>query len=545
MPWSQEYNPLHQPVLSTGAAALPVVILLGLLASGRVRAWWAALYGLASASIVAVGVFGMPIGSMVAAAVYGAAYGMFPIGWIIINVLFLHRLTVQSGRFEDLRQQLSRLAPDPRVQVILIAFCFGAFVEGAAGFGAPVAITAALLLQLGFSPLHASGLALIANTAPVAFGSLGIPLITLQQVTGLDLQGLSSMAGRQLPPFSAMIPTWIVMAYGGWPAIRAVWPISLTAGLVFALVQFLVSNFHGPWLVDPVAALASLGATLLVARAVRPGTVSRSGESGRPDGDANSWVGRSPIFRPWMPWSILMVFIFVWGIPEFKKTLDGWSSPHFPVPALDLGIRRMPPVVSEPRLESVQYRLNWLSATGTGVWLAAMTAGLAMGRSPLSMIETWFSTWYQMRFPLLTIAAMLALGNVTKFSGADATLGLALAGTGIFYPFFGTLLGWLGVALTGSDTASNVLFGSLQQVTANQLGISPYLMASANSTGGVMGKMVDAQSIVVAGAATESQGMEGRILRFVLPHSLCLAILMGLWVALLAGVAPLKGLVIQ
>ena len=543
MPWSQNYDPLRSPALSTAAAALPVVAMLAFIASGRVRAWWAAICGLALAAVIGIAVFKIPVMSAIGSVGYGIAYSIFPIGWIIINVLFLHRLTVISGRFDALRHQLAELVPDPRVQVILIAFGFGAFVEGAAGFGAPVAITAALLLQLGFPPLQASGLALIANTAPVAFGSLGIPLITLQQVTGLDLHGLSSMAGRQLPLFSAMIPAWIVTVYGGWSALRATWPIAVAAGMSFGVVQFLVSNFHGPWLVDAVAAVVSLAATLVAYRWFPPSSIPTL--KSPTQNITHPPSSRPSRWSPWLPWLILMAFIFAWGIPAVKSALDHLASTQIPIPYLDQQIQRMPPVVAQPRVESVLFKLNILSATGTGVLLAGIFSGLAMRQTLYIILETWLRTWYEMRLPLLTIAAMLSLGNLTKYSGADATLGLALAHTGPFYPFFGTLLGWLGVALTGSDTAANVLFGSLQQVTANQLGISPYLMTAANSTGGVMGKMIDAQSIVVAGAATGSHGNEGKILRYVFPHSLTLAILMGLWVAALASLKSLAFLVVR
>ncbi len=517
--------------------------MLAFIASGRVRAWWAAICGLALAAVIGIAVFKIPVMSAIGSVGYGIAYSIFPIGWIIINVLFLHRLTVISGRFDALRHQLAELVPDPRVQVILIAFGFGAFVEGAAGFGAPVAITAALLLQLGFPPLQASGLALIANTAPVAFGSLGIPLITLQQVTGLDLHGLSSMAGRQLPLFSAMIPAWIVTVYGGWSALRATWPIAVAAGMSFGVVQFLVSNFHGPWLVDAVAAVVSLAATLVAYRWFPPSSIPTL--KSPTQNITHPPSSRPSRWSPWLPWLILMAFIFAWGIPAVKSALDHLASTQIPIPYLDQQIQRMPPVVAQPRVESVLFKLNILSATGTGVLLAGIFSGLAMRQTSYLILETWLRTWYEMRLPLLTIAAMLSLGNLTKYSGADATLGLALAHTGPFYPFFGTLLGWLGVALTGSDTAANVLFGSLQQVTANQLGISPYLMTAANSTGGVMGKMIDAQSIVVAGAATGSHGNEGKILRYVFPHSLTLAILMGLWVAALASLKSLAFLVVR
>jgi lactate permease len=537
MPWPQNYDPLGNPWASTAVAALPVVVLLGLLAWGRLRAWLAALLALGSALGVALFAFGMPVSAAAGAAGYGAAYGLFPIGWIVLNVMFLHALTVKSGQFEALKGQLVTLAPDPRVQVILIAFCFGAFIEGAAGFGAPVAITAALLMQLGFSPLHASGLSLIANTAPVAFGSIGIPITTLAQVTDLDVLKLSQMAGRQLPVFSAIIPLWIVGAMAGWRGIRAVWPVAVAAGVSFAVVQFLVSNFHGPWLVDSVAALASIGTVMLVLRWRRRAEPTAA--------IAPASVPAGSRFAAWRPWLILTVCIFAWGTRPVKQALDGIAAPTFKVPGIHEQVLRTPPVVAVAKPEKVEFKLNLLSATGTGILLAGVLSGLWMGLSFRELAGTWWETLLKVRSSLLTIAAMLALGNVTKLSGADATLGLALAKTGVFYPFCGTLLGWLGVALTGSDTASNVLFGSLQRITSEQLGLSPYLMCAANSTGGVMGKMVDAQSIVVAGVATKFHGQEGKILRFVFWHSLVLAVLIGLWVAAQAYWPPLQGTVVR
>ena len=524
MPWPQPLDPLGNPWLSTGVAAIPVIVLLGLVAWGHLRVGIAALLALGAALGVALLAFGMPVQAALGAAAYGGAYGLFPIGWIVLNVMFLHALTVKSGLFQELKGQLMRVAPDPRVQVILIAFCFGAFIEGAAGFGAPVAITAALLLQLGFSPIHASGLSLIANTAPVAFGSIGIPITTLAQVTDLDVMKLSQMAGRQLPIFSAIIPLWIVGAMAGWRGIREVWPVALVAGVSFAVMQFLVSNYHGPWLVDSISALVSLGAVLWMLR-WRQRKESPALIEARVSSSGTRW------WRPWVPWLILTLAIFAWGTRPVKETLDRLASPSFPVPGIHQQVMRTPPVVRVSKVEKVELKLNVLSATGTGIWLAAVVSGLLMGYSPRQLLRVWWDTLMAVRQSLLTIAAMLALGNVTKLSGADATLGMALAKTGVFYPFFGTLLGWLGVALTGSDTASNVLFGSLQRITAEQLGLSPYLMCAANSTGGVMGKMIDAQSIVVAGVAVKAHGEEGKILRFVFWHSLVLAALISAWVA--------------
>ena len=548
-PWLQQYDPFHQALWSTVVAGLPVAVLLGSIALLRMRVHLAALLGLGVAFAIALWVFRMPVKAGAAAAIYGAAFGLFPIGWLLLNIIFLYQLTLKRGLMEVLRDSLATLAPDPRVQVILIAFSFGAFIEGIAGFGAPVAITGAILIQLGFKPLHASVLALIANTAPVAFGSLGIPITTLEQVTGLDALKTSAMVGRQLPFFSLMLPFWVVAAFAGWRGMLGVSPAALTAGLAFAGPQFLVSNFHGPWLVDTLSGASSVGALVVLLRFWQPrDTASRAlrGESGV---DGTSQAGRVPrpsgqVFRAWLPWLILTVVILVWGLPQFKAGLDKLASTTVDVPHLHQAVQRVPPVApAGAKPEPAQFRLDVLSATGTGILLAALVAGGTMGFSLRDLGKAYLEAVWRIRLSLLTIAAMLALGNVTKYSGADATLGLALARTGLLYPFFGTLLGWLGVALTGSDTASNVLFGSLQRVTAEQAHLSPILMAAANSSGGVMGKMVAAQSIVVASTATNWYGHEGRILRYVLGHSLALAILMGLLVLLQAYVPPFTQMV--
>lgn len=561
-PWFHDYDPLRNAVASTLVASLPVVALLSAIAFLRIKIHFSALLGLGIALAIALGVYHMPFAAAAASAGYGAAFGLFPIGWIILNVLFLYNLTVKRGLFDVLRQSLAAVAPDQRVQVLLIAFSFGAFIEGIAGFGAPVAITGAILIQLGFSPLHASGLALIANTAPVAFGSLGIPITTLEQVTGLDAIKISVMVGRQLPIFSVLVPFWVVAAFSGWRGLRGVWPAALTAGLAFAIPQFLVSNLHGPWLVDVISGSCSIAALVLLLQRWRP-TDDLAGKyrvqqlptqnTTVPDSAinpaySNAHLSSTPptVFQAWLPWVILTTFILFWGMPFFKKQLDSFASPKFPVPGLHQLVQRVPPVApSEAKPESAEFRLNFLSATGTGILTASLFAGFVMGYRPAQLFRTYLETIWRIRFSLLTIAAMLALGNVTKYSGADATLGLALAHTGVFYPFFGTLLGWLGVALTGSDTASNVLFGSLQKITAEQTGLSPILMTAANSSGGVMGKMVDAQSIVVASTATGFYGQEGKILRFVFLHSIALAVLVGLWVLLQAYVEPFSRMVVR
>ena len=566
--WLQRYDPLHSPFLSTAVAALPIVVLLGSIAILRLRIHLAALLGLGIALAIALGIYGMPAKAVAATAAFGAAYGLFPIGWIILNLIFLYHLTVRSGLFAILRGSLSRLAPDPRVQVILIAFSFGAFFEGAAGFGTPVAVTAAILIQLGFKPLAASGLSLIANTAPVAFGALGTPIIALSKVTGLSEVALSQMVGRQLPFFSLIIPFWVVWAMAGFRGMLGVWPAALTAGLAFAIPQFLISNFHGPWLVDVVASVSSIAATAALLKVWQPkerwelepgaappplgsGTpVRRDGGQGRAELEFRAPMGASGVAAAWVPWILLSLLVFIWGVPSFKRALDRLSAPSFQVAELHNVVQRAPPIVATPttetpaKAEEAIYKLNWLSATGTGILLAAILAGLIMGFAPIELAKEYVRTLVCVRYSLTTIAAMLALGYVTRYSGIDATLGLALARTGRLYPFFGTMLGWLGVALTGSDTASNVLFGSLQTITAAKTGFSATLMAAANSSGGVMGKMVDAQSIVVASTATNWYGHEGAILRYVFFHSLALAILMGILVMLQAYVSPFTNMVV-
>ncbi|CAN5702601.1 L-lactate permease [soil metagenome] len=545
--WPQNYDPLGSAVFSTLAAALPAVALLGCIAL-RVRVHFAALAGLFLALIVAVGLFHMP-GSVAASSVlYGVGLGLFPIGWIILNIVFLYQLTVKRGHFEVLRESLAAVAPDARVQVILIAFAFGAFLEGMAGFGAPIAITAAILIELGFKPFQAASLALIANTAPVAFGSLGIPVTTLAQVTGLDVHAISAMVGRQLPFFSLFLPFWIVALFAGWRGMLGVWPAALVAGVCFAVPQYLISNFHGPWLVDIISGVTCMGGIVVLLRYWRPrilwGAQNGSG-SETPAAVVCRFSGRE-VMQAWTPWILLTAVILVWGTPLCSNALDKLYAPKVAVPYLHGVVQRVPPIASAgAKPEAAEFKLNVLSASGTGILLAGLAAGSLMGFSPRRMVGIYGETLRQLALPLMTIATMLAFGMVIKYSGLDATLGLALAHTGVLYPFFGTLLGWLGVALTGSDTSSNVLFGSLQRITAEQIGISPILMCAANTSGGVMGKMIAAQSIVVASAATNWYGHEGKILRFVFWHSLALASLVGIWVLLQAYVYPFTEMVVK
>ena len=564
MIWQQNYDPFGNIILSCLVASIPVIIMLVLLGFMHMKAHYAAACGLISAFVISIFVFGMPMQMAGLAAGYGAAFGLLPIGWIVLNIIFLHQLTEEDGSFKVLQHSLSNITDDRRLQLLLIAFAFGAFFEGAAGFGTPVAVTAALLIGLGFKPLAASGLSLIANTAPVAYGALGTPVIALSAVTGLDLLQLSGMIGRQLPFFSFLVPFWLIWAFAGWRAMLEIWPAIFVTGASFAIAQFLVSNFHGPWLVDVIAAIISMGSLVLFLKVWKPKKVWTSTalkgheqDSGTPDLESEKPVGheadagaalfakndRRAVLLAWMPWAILSAFVFIWGIPAVKQSLDGISVVKIPFDGLHNLIEKVPPVAATPHKEAAVYNFNYLSATGSGILLAAIIAGLLMRYSLIDLVRIYLRTIYRVRYSLLTIVLMLALGYLTRYSGLDATLGLAFALTGPFYPMFGTLLGWLGVAITGSDTASNVLFGGLQKVTAQQLGLDPVLMAAANSSGGVMGKMIDAQSIVVASTATRWFNHEGDILRYVFFHSVALAVLVGCLVTLMAYVPPFTRLV--
>jgi lactate permease len=584
MVWTQNYDPLGAEWLSTLVAAAPIVVLLGALGVLNWSAPRAAAAGLVTALTVAIGAYGMPWRSALAAAGYGAAFGMFPIGWIVLAAVFLYVLTVEAGEFEKVKASVAALSGDQRIQALLIAFSFGAFIEGAAGFGTPVAISAALLIGTGFPPLYAAGLALIANTAPVAFGALGTPIITLARVTGLPEDQLSAMAGRQLPLFSLIIPAWMVCAMAGWRGLVGVWPAVLVCGGSFAVVQFVISNYLGPSLTDVAGGITSMVALALLLRVWRPREEWRFPASGEEADDVAGAplppvpepvrnYSRRETVRAWMPWAILSACVFLWGVPAFRTILEGgkwqaaatpavstspapasngsaassiaaaapplkwWERPNaltgigerrFAAPALHLQVRPDKAAIGEDALKPAEFRFNWLSATGTGIMVATLLSAAWMGVPPARYGRTLVATIHRLRWSLFTIAAMLAIAFTTQYSGADVTLGLAFTRTGWAYPFFAPMLGWLGVALTGSDTSCNALFGNLQRITAERLGLNPILICASNSTGGVMGKMIDAQSIVVASAATGQHGEEGRILRFVFWHSVVLAALMGL-----------------
>ena len=561
VPWVQTYDPLHSPWLSTAAAALPIVLLLAALGVLQWRAHVAALLGLAAALAVAVIVYGMPAQAAAVTAAYGAAYGLLPIGWIVLNAVFLYDLTVATGQFAMLRTSVGRLSNDRRIQVLLVAFSFGAFIEGASGFGTPVAICSALLMGLGFTPLHAAGLSLIANTAPVAFGAIGTPILTLGAVTGIPARTLAMMAGRQLPFVSVIVPAWLIVTMSGWRGLRGVWPAVIVCGGTFAIVQFGWSNVAGPELVDIAGAMASMAALALFCRFWKPSdadvTVATT-SAGIPStsGAAVQTLTAAPaagaVLRAWMPWAFLSVAVIVWGLVPVKAFLNRGPilSPTWSVPLLDHAVFRDYPVAAAPvdraqvgdpayrtqHAEAAPYTFNWASATGTAILVAAIATAIFLGVSFGQFVSVFLTTLRRMSLPLATIMLMLAIGFVTRYGGTDATLGLAFTRTGRLYPFFATLLGWLGVAMTGSDTSSNVLFGSLQNITARQLGFNPVLIVTANSTGGVMGKMIDAQSIVVSTASTDQSGQEGRILRFVFWHSVALAGIMATIVTLQAYV---------
>jgi lactate permease len=553
--WSQVYDPLGNTILSTLVCAIPVVVLLGGLGIFRIRAHYAAIAGLVAAVVIAMFVLGMPGPIAARAGFFGALFATTTVCWIIFNLIFLYRMTVKAGLFTILQDSIGGITNDRRLQLVLIAFCFGAFFEGAAGGGTPVAVTGAILIGLGFNPLAASGLSLIANTAPVAYGGLGTPIIVLQSVTNFDLLHLSAQVGRQLPVFSVIVPFWVVITFCGFRKTWEVWPAILAAGLAFAIPQFIISNFHGPWLVDMLSAMISMILLAVFLKVWKPksvmldasgGGVTVSYEEAQRNREHHGH-SRDLVVKAWMPWVILTVVLFLWGLPQVKAILNVKDVLYWEwaIPGLHKIVQRVPPAVVSPFTEGAVWKWGIISATGTGILLAAIISGFVMGFKPKEMIKTWVETFGIMKFSLLTIVAMLALGYTTRYAGMDGTLGLAFANTGWLYPFFGTMIGWIGTALTGTDAASNALFGSQQVITANKLGLDPTLMAAANSSGGVMGKMIDAQSIVVASVATGFIGKEGIILRFVFWHSISLAALVGMFVMLQAYVYPFTAMVVK
>jgi L-lactate transport len=520
--WDQVYVPVAENLAASAAvAALPIVVLLIALGVLRLSAWKSGLLGLLTAMLLAGFVYDMPARLVLGSTAYGAAFGLFPIAWIVFWAVALYRLTVETGQFEIIKNSVGRLTQDRRLQALLIAFAFGAFIEGAAGFGTPVAVAAAMLTGLGFSPFYAAAICLIANTAPVAFGAIGTPLVTLAGVTGLPLQALSSEVGRICAPVSLFIPAYLMMVMGGWKALRAVWPAALVCGVCFAATQFLVSHYIGPYLTDILASLATiLGLVALLSLWAPADAVRAPPDAQRPPA--------SSVLRAWSPYILLVIFVLLWGYAPFKAVLDK-ATFVFAWPGLDGQIQRLPPVVPQAAPYAAKFTFNILSASGTSALFAMLLSAVVL-RVPFGRVLAIIGgTARDLALPIVTIASVLALAYVMNYSGNTATLGLAFAATGASFPFFSALLGWLGVFLTGSDTSANALFGNLQVVTANTLGLSPELMAASNSSGGVMGKMISLQSISVAAAATGMAASdEAKLFRFTLKHSVLLATVIGL-----------------
>ena len=549
--WQQVYSLYgHGIAFSALLAAVPVITLLVLLGVFRKPSWMAALFAWAATLLLAIAAYHMPISLTVSAAGYGAAFGLFPISWIIFWAIALYRTTSEAGKFRIIQASIGSLTSDKRLQALLIAFAFGAFLEGAAGFGTPVAIASAMLVGLGFSPLRAAALCLVANTAPVAFGSIGIPVVTLAGITGLPLQSLSGAIGRLCAPLSLILPAYLTILIAGWSGTLEVWPAVLVAGGSYSLVQLLVSNFVGPQLTDILSALTALGSILLLLRYWRPAspqtvpggaTEGSASETATSAGEGNTSVSLETfsgkeVALAWMPYGLLVVFVLLWGLNPVQALLN-IPTRSFAWPLLHNAVQRMPPVASLPSPYPALFQVNLLSAAGTACMCATFAAAFLLQYKLATFLRLLLSVCRQLLLPIFTVAAILSMAFVMNYCGATATLGLAFAASGAAFPFFSPLLGWLGVFLTGSDTSSNALFGSLQVVTATKLGFSPVLMAAANSAGGVMGKMISLQSIVVAGAATGmSHEDQAKLFRFTLRHSLILATAIGVEVILYAYV---------
>jgi L-lactate transport len=543
--WQQTYHLFgHGLPASAAVAAIPIVTLLFLLGVMRKPAWFASLLALGVTIVLAAAGYKMPARLILSSATYGAAFGLFPISWIVLWAIALYQVTVKTGKFHVIRASLGSLTTDLRLQALLVAFAFGAFVEGATGFGTPVAVAAAMLVGFGFSPFYAAALCLLANTAPVAFGSIGIPVITLAGITGLPLAALSGAVGRLCAPLSMIIPGYLITTMVGWRRMCEVWPAVVVVGGVFGTVQFLMSNFVGPQLTDILSSLAALGCLLLLLRFWRPRRLLQVGDGGGhafvdakaelPEDRAH--YGTREVLGAWMPYGLLVIFVLLWGYKPIQALLNSVTV-TFPWPLLHNQIQRMPPVLSRPSLYAALYQVNWLSAAGTACMFATLGSVLLLRMSAKDFAQLMLSVCRQLLLPTITVTSVLSMAFVMNYCGATGTLGLAFAGSGVLFPFFSPLLGWLGVFLTGSDTSANALFGSLQVLSAGRLGFNPVLMAAANSAGGVMGKMISLQTIAVATAATGlSVSDQSKLFRFTLRHSILLTVAIGLEVVLYAYV---------
>ena len=550
--WTHNYEPLGGSLaLSAPVAALPILVLFLMLGVWRAPAWKAALAALATAFVVSLAVYGMPFGLAAIATVYGAAYGLFPIAWIVFASIMLYRLAVDTGKFEIIKDSVGSLTDDRRLQAMFIAFSFGAFIEGAAGFGAPVAVSGAMLAGLGFNPFYAAGICLLANTAPVAFGSIGIPVTTLASVTGLPELPLSAMVGRMCALVSIIIPGYLIVVMAGWARAVEVLPAIIACGVSFAGMQFYVSNYMGPQLTDILSSLTCIIVMVVVLKLWKPKNIMRL-EGDKPASIEMSRHSGGEIFTAWMPYLLLVVFVLAWGEPSIKVQIDrlthGLMPSFLPKAAAGLNgvevwglhnaITRVPPVTAAPAPYAAIFTWNWLSASGTACFLATIVAALLLRVSPGQFAGIYVATFKQLKFALLTIASMLGLAYLMNYSGMTSTLGLALAATGGLFPFFSAVVGWMGVFLTGSDTSANALFGNLQVVAARQLDLSPVLMAATNASGGVMGKMVSPQNISTGTSTTDLKGREGEVLARTFKHSIILTLFLGIIVMLQQYVFP-------
>ncbi|MBI5282795.1 MAG: lactate permease LctP family transporter [Candidatus Solibacter usitatus] len=535
--WTQTYDPLSNAALSTLVSAVPITLLFYLLAIRKTAAHMAAVYALAASVLVALFVFKMPPQMVAGATAHGAVYAIVWIAWVLIGAVFVYDLTVESGHFETIKGSIGALTDDRRLQLLLIAFAFGAVLEGAGGGGAPVAVTASMMIGLGFRPFETAVVCLMANTAPVAWGGMGNPVRALTAVTGLPEADLSATMGRILPPIAVILPFWLVRTQVGWRETFQVWPGCLAAGLAFGGIQFFWSNYVDASLVDIASGMGALVVCAVFFKFWRPSPVFRFPEERGMAQEARKLYSPGQVFHAWSPFLLIAVFVVLWGLPFVKKTI-ATTSVKVPVPGLHLMVVRTAPVVPADVHEPAVFGFDWLASVGTATFLAGLFAGPILGLSLGRTLRVFRHTCFRMRYSFLAILCMICLAYVTRYCGMDAVMGLAMTHTGVFYPIFGTFIGWLGVALSGTDAGSNALFGNLQVVTANKLGLSPVLMAAANSTGGVMGKMVGAQSLIVACVAAGIEGKEGDLFRAVFKHGLVLALLIGLIVTLYAYVLP-------